>query len=118
MFLHEQEIEQPQTGDAEDEAVWRKPRLYRQEVRRYQSSARIGHSWRREAAARVRGGKVKREPKWDSYPVRWCRSSHMCAICTKEITYGQGYCDGGFGKRAHVNCVNKRVRAALEKVQG
>ena len=44
--------------------------------------------------------------KYGKYPRRTCYSLHSCAICEEEITYGETYYDGGYGKRAHDECVN------------
>lgn len=38
-------------------------------------------------------------------PTRVCRSLHACALCGLEITDGQSYKDGGYGRRAHLVCM-------------
>lgn len=38
------------------------------------------------------------------YPIRTCRSLHHCELCSKDITLGQRYRDGGYGRRLHVEC--------------
>lgn len=38
------------------------------------------------------------------YPLRTCRSLHHCEICAKDITLGQRYYDGGYGRRIHEQC--------------
>lgn len=42
---------------------------------------------------------------WSEYPLRTCQSLHHCNLCSKDITYGQEYRDGGYGRRAHAFCV-------------
>lgn len=42
---------------------------------------------------------------WDKYPIRKCRTLHMCSICKSDIADGQSYHDGGCLRRAHVACV-------------
>ena len=37
--------------------------------------------------------------------IRVCRSMHHCDLCNKDILNGQKYHDGGYGMRAHVDCV-------------
>jgi hypothetical protein len=41
-------------------------------------------------------------------PIRTCRSLHFCELCGKSITLGERYHDGGYGYRAHVECVAAR----------
>lgn len=36
-----------------------------------------------------------------SYPIRFCRTMHECAVCGQTITLGQRYYDGGYGRRVH-----------------
>lgn len=40
-------------------------------------------------------------------PIRTCRTMHACCACDKVIQDGQKYHDGGYGKRAHVECLNR-----------
>ncbi len=42
---------------------------------------------------------------WEKYPIRGCNSLHFCEVCQKDITMAQQYYDGGYGRRAHVECV-------------
>lgn len=42
---------------------------------------------------------------WERYPRRTCRTLHHCKLCDTHITLGEAYFDGGYGKRAHVECV-------------
>ena len=43
---------------------------------------------------------------WQRRPIRTCRTMHECQLCDADITVGQRYYDGGgFGCRAHVDCV-------------
>jgi len=48
--------------------------------------------------------KRPRKP-WTAYPKRVCRSMHECKICGQLINLGEGYRDGGYGRRAHERCV-------------
>lgn len=43
---------------------------------------------------------------FSKYPVRTCKSLHGCEICHQDITYGQKYYDGGYGRRAHDLCAD------------
>ncbi len=43
--------------------------------------------------------------RWRQRKVRICRSVHECALCGQDLTYGRDYHDGGYGRRAHVECV-------------
>ena len=38
------------------------------------------------------------------YPVRICRTMHECQLCGSTITAGEQYYDGGYSRRAHVDC--------------
>jgi len=49
--------------------------------------------------------KVRSVIRWQLYQVRTCRSLHYCEICKRDITDGQKYYDGGYGRRAHMECV-------------
>jgi hypothetical protein len=40
-------------------------------------------------------------------PLRVCQTLHECCLCTGQITLGQHYYDGGYRRRAHLNCVDK-----------
>jgi hypothetical protein len=44
--------------------------------------------------------------KYSRYKIRRCLSMHDCAVCEQDITLGQYYFDGGYGRRAHVDCVD------------
>lgn len=41
---------------------------------------------------------------YGTLPIRTCRSLHHCCICGNDITLGQRYHDGGYGRRGHVAC--------------
>lgn len=41
------------------------------------------------------------------YPLRTCLYLNHCALCDGDITDGQRYYDGGYGRRAHVECVER-----------
>lgn len=43
--------------------------------------------------------------KFRKYPLRRCQSLHECAACEGAIYYGDQYFDGGYGRRAHYECV-------------
>jgi hypothetical protein len=40
-------------------------------------------------------------------PIRTCYTLHECCLCKGQITNGQQYHDGGYGRRAHVQCQDK-----------
>ena len=42
---------------------------------------------------------------WRKYRIRECRYSNFCALCERDIKAGEQYFDGGYGRRAHVECV-------------
>jgi DNA replication protein DnaC len=43
--------------------------------------------------------------RFKRYPLRTCYSSHACCLCSANIALEQQYHDGGYGRRAHVDCV-------------
>ena len=48
-----------------------------------------------------------------SKPVRTCYTMHDCCLCPVIIVSGRKYHDGGYGKRAHIEC----VQSALETIR-
>jgi len=44
--------------------------------------------------------------KLESSFVRKCYTSHECCLCLNDISLHQLYYDGGYGKRAHITCVD------------
>lgn len=40
--------------------------------------------------------------------LRTCRTLQFCCICKKDIRLGEQYYDGGYNKRAHKLCVEKK----------
>ena len=46
---------------------------------------------------------------WLRRKLRYCYSLHECELCDRPITLGQYYRDGGYGKRAHDDCVGKKI---------
>ena len=46
-------------------------------------------------------------------PLRTCISSHECCFCDQTIRLGDLYRDGGYGRRAHQNCMVKLLDAEL-----
>lgn len=44
---------------------------------------------------------------WRGNPIRVSRGYHECKLCNKLINKGDKYSDRGFGRRAHVECVDK-----------
>ncbi len=54
----------------------------------------------------------RKRKKWTEYPKRMCRWLNECSLCDRHIKSGEIYYDGGFGRRAHENCV--RIVAMLE----
>ena len=43
--------------------------------------------------------------RFRSYPVRVCCYLNECEVCNGAIYSGEKYHDGGYGRRAHVNCL-------------
>ena len=54
---------------------------------------------------------------WHNYRIRKCYTLHICKICSKSITDGHKYYDGGYGRRAHVTCVNPEENDERDKDQ-
>lgn len=50
--------------------------------------------------------------RWIDRPLRVCRTLHHCSVCSKDITIGQRYFDGGYSKRAHEACVDIEAEKA------
>jgi hypothetical protein len=46
--------------------------------------------------------------EYSHYRLRTCYSLHSCNVCEEDIRMGQRYFDGGFRKRAHEHCVERR----------
>lgn len=44
---------------------------------------------------------------------RRCRYLNHCRLCDKAITAGEMYHDGGYGNRAHVQCVIDELSKSL-----
>jgi len=42
---------------------------------------------------------------WRKYRVRECRYLNFCELCKRDIKAGEQYFDGGYSRRAHVECV-------------
>ena len=42
--------------------------------------------------------------KYGHYKIRTCYRLHFCAVCGHEIMLGQKYFDGGYQRRAHLEC--------------
>jgi hypothetical protein len=57
----------------------------------------------------------KRRPRWTDRPLRTCRTLHHCEVCKRDITIGQQYRDGGYGKRAHETCAQDLESAQREE---
>jgi hypothetical protein len=57
--------------------------------------------------------KTHRPIDFSKYPVRKCQSLHCCDVCGESITLGQEYRDGGYGRRAHVGCVDSSPPPAV-----
>jgi hypothetical protein len=58
---------------------------------------------------------MKKEVNWRKYKVRTCLSSHECRICGKDICLGDQYYDGGYGRRAHVDCAGLPYKIKREE---
>lgn len=52
---------------------------------------------------------AKKEIDYQKYPIRVCHSCHGCEICRLNIYAGQKYYDGGYNRRAHVECVTSTL---------
>jgi hypothetical protein len=56
------------------------------------------------------------KPNWERYPKRICKSLHECVLCGENIEYGQGYRDGGWARRAHLECATDAMRGRPRKL--
>jgi hypothetical protein len=45
--------------------------------------------------------------QWLQRPIRTCHTLRVCQLCPHGIRSGQQYHDGGFARRAHVECVDR-----------
>ncbi len=45
--------------------------------------------------------------QWKKRKLRTCYGLHQCEVCQGMIKQGELYRDGGYGKRAHEECVDK-----------
>jgi hypothetical protein len=54
--------------------------------------------------------KRTRKP-WTALPIRRCQTLHFCELCRANIHNGERYHDGGYGRRAHVKCVEAEGRS-------
>jgi hypothetical protein len=52
--------------------------------------------------------KNKRPIDWEKYPIRLCYTMHECSLCGGKIRSYTRYHDGGYGRRAHVRCVEQK----------
>lgn len=55
--------------------------------------------------------------RWTNYRLRTCNSLHDCALCGGQITIGDKYRDGGYGRRAHETC-GSRMQALMDRNAG
>lgn len=44
---------------------------------------------------------------WLRRKLRCCYSLHECQLCGQPIKLGEYYRDGGYGRRAHNDCIDK-----------
>ena len=51
---------------------------------------------------------------WRRYPIRTCVWLNHCNVCDESITAPEQYFDGGYGRRAHVKCVEAEERRQIE----
>ena len=51
---------------------------------------------------------------WSNRPLRTCRTMHDCCICGTEIRRGHSYRDGGYDRRAHEHCAERKDRAVAD----
>lgn len=66
----------------------------------------------------IRAERLRHYKKLAGYRRRRCYSSHACCLCPEEITIGQEYFDGGYGRRAHVVCIDRAARQLCGKGTG
>lgn len=52
---------------------------------------------------------TKKPINFAKYPKRRCLTLHHCEICGGAIAWDHLYHDGGYGRRAHVCCVEQRA---------
>jgi hypothetical protein len=55
-----------------------------------------------------RGAETMKDPlkkNWRKCRIRNCRYLNFCELCKRDIKAGEQYFDGGYGRRAHVECV-------------
>jgi hypothetical protein len=66
---------------------------------------------RAELARRKRAGgaRMTKSISWTKYPIRVCRWLNECRICGRNITDGERYYDGGYGRRGHELCVLNEI---------
>ena len=62
----------------------------------------------KRAEAATRRTRAPGTEKLAGYRVRVCRTLHECCLCSRGISLGEVYYDGGYGRRAHVLCVGAR----------
>lgn len=55
--------------------------------------------------------------KWLRRKLRYCYSVHSCVLCGKDIRLGEFYRDGGYGRRAHDECVAKAAINTREEIK-
>lgn len=65
--------------------------------------ARVGGPFTASPLVEVAAAKLK------GYRVRNCYTLHACALCEVDIRPGDQYHDGGYGRRAHVACVERAL---------
>ena len=55
-----------------------------------------------------------REPiNYAKYRIRTCYYMHECAVCEEDIRAGQRYHDGGYSRRAHLDCAVRHEAVLL-----
>ncbi len=45
---------------------------------------------------------------YKKHKLRTCRTLQYCFICKEDIKCGEQYYDGGYNKRAHKQCAEKK----------
>jgi hypothetical protein len=71
--------------------------IYRFDRNGIERKYKVGH---------VAKGVKRSKDTLDKKPRRICYSVHECCVCHTAILCGQEYYDGGYGRRAHVKCIN------------
>ena len=53
--------------------------------------------------------------KLSELPIRTGRGKHLCCVCLRDIATGNRYHDGGYYRRAHLQCVKLPEKSHKEQ---